>query len=262
MTVAGRPSEGHAGVMSDVRTVAFVVYPEIDPLDLIGPLEALNYLANFGSEWAVVTVGEKIEAMATEGPLLLTPTHTFDQVPTPEVVIVPGASTPAFRAMTDDTLLNYLRNAATHARFIGSVCSGSLILGAAGLLKGRKATTHWTAFDLLAGFGATPVRKRWVHDGSLITAAGQSAGIDMGLYLVEQLAGRDAAQLTQFGLEYDPEPHLGRLDWDKAPYEVFDPMVKAWVEDGLVKNPELAARLLDRLRAGIDDRKRTAATKT
>jgi hypothetical protein len=135
-----------------------------------------------------------------------------------------------------------------------SVCSGSLILGAAGLLNGRKATTHWTAFDLLAEFGAIPVRQRWVHDGAFITAAGQSAGIDMGLYLIEQLAGAEIARLTQFGMEYDPKPHLGPLDWDQAPYEFFDPLAVTWVEDGLTNNPDLAARLVARLRAGVEAR--------
>ena len=149
--------------------------------------------------------------------------------------------------MTDRTLLDYLGYAAARAEFTASVCSGSLILGAAGLLKGRRATTHWTAFDLLAEFGAIPVRERWVHDGVLITAAGQSAGIDMGLYLVEQLAGPDTARLTQFAMEYDPKPPLGPLDWDNAPYELFDPLVVTWVEEGLAQNPDLAARLVARL---------------
>jgi hypothetical protein len=89
-----------------------------------------------------------------------------------------------------------------------------------------------------------------VHDGSFITAAGQSAGIDMGLYLVEQMAGSETARLTQFGMEYDPKPHLGPLNWEEAPHEHFDPLAVTWVEDGLTENPDLAARLVARLRAG------------
>ncbi len=104
---------------------------------------------------------------------------------------------------------------------------------------GRKATTHWTAFELLAEFGATPVRQRWVHDGPILTAAGQSAGIDMGLYLVQRLAGVETARLTQFAMEYDPEPPLGRMDWEQAPHDIFDPHAQTWVEDGLTENPEL-----------------------
>ncbi len=233
----------------DVKTIACVLFPGVDPLDLIGPMQALGLLAYLGPSWRVVTVSERIEALDTESALLFTPSHTFAEVPTPDVLVVPGAATPAFRAMTDETLLDYLRTAAAHAEIVASVCTGSLILGAAGLLKGRKATTHWTAFDLLAEFGAIPVRERWVHDGALITAAGQSAGIDMGLYLIEQLAGVEAARLTQFAMEYDPKPHLGPLDWDQAPHDVFDQLAPTWVADGLRDNPELAERLVARLRA-------------
>jgi transcriptional regulator GlxA family with amidase domain len=247
----------------DVKTIACVLFPGVDPLDLIGPMQALGMLAYLRPSWRVVTVSERTEAIHTEGSLLFTPSHTFAEVPTPEVLVVPGAATPAFRAMTDETLLDYLRTAAAQAEVTASVCAGSLILGAAGLLKGRKATTHWTAFDLLAEFGAIPVRQRWVHDGALITAAGQSAGIDMGLYLIEQLAGAEIARLTQFGMEYDPKPHLGPLDWEQAPYDVFDPLATTWVEDGLSDNPELAARLVARLRAGVEARKKNpAAAKT
>jgi transcriptional regulator GlxA family with amidase domain len=250
---AGR--RGHAGVMTDdAKTIACVLFPGVDPLDLIGPMQALGLLSYLGPGWQVVTVSEKIEAIDTESAVQLTPSHTFADVPTPDVLLVPGAATPAFRAMTDETLLDYLRTAAAQAEFVVSVCSGSLILGAAGLLKGRKATTHWTAFELLAEFGAIPVRERWVHDGAFITAAGQSAGIDMGLYLVEQLAGPETARLTQYAMEYDPKPHLGPLDWDHAPHEIFDPLAKTWVEDGLQDDPELAGRLVTRLRAAADAR--------
>jgi transcriptional regulator GlxA family with amidase domain len=233
----------------DVKTIASVLFPGVDPLDLIGPMQALNMLAFLRPGWRAVVVAERIEAYETEAPLRITPSHTFDEVPTPDVLVVPGASTPSFRAMTDESLLNYLRHAAAHAEVTASVCSGSLLLGAAGLLEGRKATTHWTAFDLLAEFGATPVRQRWVHDGPILTAAGQSAGIDMGLYLVQHLAGVETAKLAQFGMEYDPEPPLGPLAWDQAPHDIFDPHAQTWVEDGLTENPELAARLVTRLRA-------------
>jgi transcriptional regulator GlxA family with amidase domain len=248
-----------AFMTDDTKTIACVLFPGVDPLDLIGPMQALGLLAYLRPDWQVVTVAERIEAIDTESSLRFTPSHTFGEIPTPRVLVVPGAATPAFRAMTDQTLLDYLRHAAAHAQITASVCSGSLILGAAGLLKGRKATTHWTAFDLLAEFGAIPVRQRWVHDGALITAAGQSAGIDMGLYLVEQLAGTATARLTQFGMEYDPKPHLGPLDWDNAPHELFDPLAVSWVEEGLAQNPGLAARLVARLRSAVDARKNTGA---
>ncbi|RDI53358.1 DJ-1/PfpI family protein [Nocardia mexicana] len=233
----------------DTKTIACLVFPGVDPLDLIGPMQALGLVGYLGSGWRTVTVGARIEAHETEGALRITPSHTFAEVPTPDVLVVPGASTPAFRAMADEHLLDYLRTAAAHAEITASVCSGSLLLGAAGLLRGRRATTHWTAFDLLAEFGAEPVRGRWVRDGRIVTAGGQSAGIDMGLYLVEQLAGTDVARLAQFAMEYDPEPPLGPLDWEQAPHEFFAPLAESWVTDGLTEKPELAARLVARLRA-------------
>ncbi|WP_280387038.1 DJ-1/PfpI family protein [Nocardia wallacei] len=233
----------------ETKTIACVVFPGVDPLDLIGPMQALGLLSYLGSGWRTVTVGARLEAHETEGALRFTPSHTFADIPAPDVLIVPGASTPAFRAMSDQTLLGYLRNAAAGAEITASVCSGSLLLGAAGLLRGRRATTHWTAFELLAEFGATPVRERWVRDGRIVTAGGQSAGIDMGLYLVEQLAGTQVARLAQFAMEYDPAPPLGPLDWSRAPHDVFDPLAETWVTDGLTADPELAARLVARLRA-------------
>lgn len=236
------------------KTLACVVYPGVDPLDLIGPLQTLNFLGYLLPQWRTVVVGERIEAYRTEGPLRLIPSHTFAEVPAPHVLVVPGAGTPAFRAMTDSTLLDYLRTAAAQAQFTTSVCSGSLLLGAAGLLHGRRATTHWTAFDLLAEFGAIPTRGRWVQDGPYLTAGGQSAGIDMALHLVEQLAGAEIARIAQYAMEYDPEPPLGPLDWDSAPYELFGPHAESWITDGLVESPELSARLVARLRAAADAR--------
>ncbi|MGW4841454.1 DJ-1/PfpI family protein [Nocardia brasiliensis] len=242
----------------ETKTIACVLFPGVDPLDLIGPMQPLGFLGHVLPGWRTVAVGEQLTAYETDGgPLRLTPSHTFAEVPAPDVLVVPGASTPLFRAMSDRVLTDYVRSAAEHAQIVASVCSGSLLLAAAGLLDGRKATTHWTAFDLLAEFGVHPVRERWVEDGRFVTAAGQSAGIDMGLHLVERLGGTDIARLTQYAMEYDPEPPLGRLDWPQAPYEFFDPFVREWITDGLADNPALAASLLARARAGQASRQNT-----
>ncbi|ALG10693.1 DJ-1/PfpI family protein [Kibdelosporangium phytohabitans] len=229
------------------KTIACVVFPGLTPLDLVGPVTMLGMLTWMEPEYELTVVGARIEEHETDAPLRITPSHTFDQVRDPAVLVVPGGAAPAFRAMTDKALLGYLRAASASAEITASVCSGSLLLGAAGLLKGKRATTHWTVLDLLAEFDATPVRERWVEDGDVITAAGVSAGIDMGLYLVARLAGQDAARIAQFGAEYDPEPPFGPLDWDAAPRELFAPAAVSWVTEGLAGDPDLSARLRARL---------------
>ncbi|WP_051116388.1 DJ-1/PfpI family protein [Amycolatopsis nigrescens] len=234
---------------TETKTIAAVLFPGMTPVDLVGPLTALGMLEWLMPQYKVKVVAERMDAYQTDIPLRITPSHTFAQVPSPDVLLVPGGATPAFRAMADETLLDYLRGAAAQAEIITSVCSGSLLLGAAGLLKGREATTHWTVLDLLPEFGATPVRRRWVRDGDLLTAAGASAGIDMALHLVSMLEGDEVARLAQFGAEYDPEPPLGPLDWDAAPHELFAPAAESWVGDGLAGHPELRSRLLARLSA-------------
>ncbi|SFB64406.1 DJ-1/PfpI family protein [Amycolatopsis marina] len=223
------------------KTVAFVVYPGLTLLDLAGPLQVLTPLTTRGH--SVVTVGETRGALETDTPLSVSPTHAFADVPQPDVVVVPGGAAPTLRAMSDETLLSYLRSAAGTATWMTSVCTGSLLLGAAGLLEGREATTHWSMLDMLAAFGATPVTRRWVEDGPVLTAAGVSAGVDMALHLAERLAGADFAKFVQFAVEYDPEPPFGPLDWSGAPRELFAAVVNAWLTDGLAHSPALLARL-------------------
>ncbi len=146
--------------------------------------------------------------------------------------------------MADEHLLAWLRTAAGGAELVTSVCTGSLILGAAGLLDGRQATTHWMFRDLLAGLGATPVARRWVEDGRVITAAGVSAGIDLALHLVERLAGRQLATTVQFAVEYDPEPPQGSLDWTNPPHGDLRPLRERTLRAGLAGHPVLLAKLL------------------
>lgn len=229
------------GMTQQPKTVAFVVYPGLTLLDLAGPLQVLTPLKTLGHN--VVTVGESRAALDTDTPLSVSPTHTFADVPEPDVVVVPGGAAPTLRAMTDETLLCYLRSAARTATWTTSVCTGSLLLGAAGLLAGREATTHWSMLDKLAAFGARPVTRRWVEDGTVLTAAGVSAGVDMALHLTERLAGTDFARFVQFAVEYDPEPPFGPLDWNQAPREMFTAVVKTWLADGLAHSPDLLARL-------------------
>jgi len=126
-------------------------------------------------------VAERIEPTATDGPLTVTADHTLGDVPDPEVVIVPGGGAPTIKAMGNQVIREYLRHAADTVPVIGSVCTGALVLAAAGLLEGRQATTHWAYHRLLERLGATYLPQRWVEDGKFITSAGVSAGIDMAL---------------------------------------------------------------------------------
>ncbi|WP_328610526.1 DJ-1/PfpI family protein [Amycolatopsis sp. NBC_00345] len=228
------------------KTFAFVVYPGLTALDLVGPLQVLSGLAEADPAFRVVVVGETLDPIDTDSPLRIAPSHTFDAVPDPYAILVPGGAALTLQALANRTLIGYLARAAESAELVTSVCTGSLLLGEAGLLNGREATTHWMFRDLLRAFGATPVAKRWVEDGPVITAAGVSAGIDLALHLVERLAGAETARAVQFGIEYDPQPPLGPLDWANAPHEAMAPLREHILRDGLAGHPELVAKLLAR----------------
>ncbi len=219
-----------------MNTIAFVVYPGLTPLDLVGPLQVLSALPAH----RVVTVAEDTAPVETDTPLSVQATHTFEEVTEPWAVVVPGGDVPTMRALTDETLLGYLRHAAAGAELVASVCTGSLLLAAAGLLEGRRATSHWAFRHLLTRFGAEPVAERWVVDGRFRTAAGVSAGIDLALHLAAEIAGAETAKAIQLGIEYDPRPPLGGIDWT-----AFDG--DGWAERSLTTalsgHPELLARL-------------------
>ncbi|MYX99353.1 DJ-1/PfpI family protein [Streptomyces sp. SID486] len=225
------------------KTLAFVLYPGITPLDLVGPLQVLSALAQIDPSFEVVVVGQDLTTLDTDTPLRLAPSHTFDQVTEPYALIVPGGTVPTLAALADEPLLSWIRKAARTAEVVGSVCTGSLILGAAGLLDGRRATTHWGFRHLLTKFGATPVAERWVEAGPVLTAAGVSAGIDMALELVGRLAGEQVARTVQLLIEYDPQPPLGGIDWHSADLDFFKPHAQAMLESALADHPALLARL-------------------
>ncbi|NIH79660.1 DJ-1/PfpI family protein [Amycolatopsis viridis] len=168
-------------------------------------------------------------------------------MPAPYALVVPGGLAGTMRALADQRLVDYVRSAAATAEVTASVCTGSLILGAAGLLKDREATTHWSFLETLREFGALPVRRRWVADGAVLTAAGVAAGIDMALHLAARFAGEDAARVLQFAIEYDPEPPFGGLDWSAAPRELFHGLGRSALAEGLADEPALRARLTARL---------------
>ena len=197
------------------KTIAFVLYPGLTPLDLTGPLQVLTALSEISPEYRTVVVGERVETIESDIPALrMIPNKTFEEVPHPFAFIVPGGVTPTIRAMGNQAIRSYVSSAAETAEVVGSVCTGACILASAGLLEGRQATTHWAFYKVLEQFGAKYVRKRWVEDGKFITSAGVAAGIDMALQLAARLTDEQKARQVQYRLGYDPEPPFGGIDYE------------------------------------------------
>ncbi|MEW1775207.1 DJ-1/PfpI family protein [Streptomyces sp. NPDC086777] len=196
--------------------IAIALYDRFTALDAVGPYETLGRIPD--SE--IVFVAEQAGPVRTDnGQLALTAAKTFAEVPRPDVVVVPGGPGQTAQ-MTNAALLGWIRAADATSTWTTSVCTGSLLLAAAGLLAGRRATSHWLALDELRGFGAAPTGERVVFDGKYVTAAGVSAGIDMGLTLIGRISGDAVAQAVQLGIEYDPQPPYDAGSPQKAPAEV------------------------------------------
>jgi putative intracellular protease/amidase len=208
---AGAPAPTAERGGSD-KTIALLMFPELTLLDLVGPLQVLRGLP---APFRTAVVGERVEPMTTDTGLVLTPEKSLDEVPHPFAVVVPGGPG-SVAAMGNEAIQRYLRAAAPRAAIVGSVCTGALVLAATGLLEGRRATTHWAYASELDKLGARYVRERWVEDGKFITAGGVSAGIDMALALVARLTDRATAQRIQLGIEYDPHPPFGGIDWSQV----------------------------------------------
>ena len=181
--------------------IGFLVFPAITQLDLTGPYEVLSQMPGA----AMHLVWKTREPVRANGGLILQPTTTFADCPQLDVICVPGGGG-MNPLLTDAETLDFLRRQANGARYVTSVCTGALVLGAAGLLRGRKAATHWMSMQFLSAFGAVPVEERVVVDGNVITGGGVTAGIDFGLRVVAEIAGEAAARAIQLGIEYDPHP--------------------------------------------------------
>jgi transcriptional regulator GlxA family with amidase domain len=194
--------------------IAIVVYPGFTALDFIGPYESLRWLPDAQVRFVWHEVGPVV---ADSGVLLVGVTHTFEETPSPDIVLVPGGFTTLEHAR-DDKLLDWLRRAHQGTTWTASVCSGSVILAAAGLLEGKRATSHWAAVQLLWTFGAVPVTdERIVQSGDrIVTCAGVSAGIDLGLWLAGRIGGQDRAKAIQLSMEYDPQPPFDSGHLSKA----------------------------------------------
>jgi transcriptional regulator GlxA family with amidase domain len=195
---------------------AILLFDGITALDAIGPYEVLRSVPG----WEVEFVGKRRGEVRTDsGDLGLSADTRLDEASGVDIVLVPGGK--GNRPLLEDAeVLDWLRRVDGEATWTTSVCTGSLLLGAAGLLEGRRATGHWLYLEPLRSYGAEPVGGRYVEDGTVITAAGVSAGIDMALHLVGREAGPEAAQAVQLGIEYDPSPPFDAGSPEKAPASV------------------------------------------
>jgi transcriptional regulator GlxA family with amidase domain len=192
--------------------IAIPLFDRLTALDAIGPYEVLSRLPGAEVLFVAAQPGPK---RTDTGALVLTADRGLSEVPEPDIVVVPGGS--GTRDQRHDELVAWIGRAHQTSRWTSSVCTGALLLGAAGILEGLRATTHWLFFDQLRAFGAEPTLERVVEQGKVMTAAGVSSGIDMALRLAQLVAGDDVAQAIQLSIEYDPQPPLDAGSPAKAP---------------------------------------------
>jgi cyclohexyl-isocyanide hydratase len=217
------------------RRIGMLIFPRLTQLDMTGPYEVLARLP----DTTVELIARTREPVASDRGMKIVPTTTYADCPPLDVVMVPGGAGQQ-DLMDDEAALSFLRKTAAGAQFVTSVCTGSLVLAAAGLLRGKRATCHWSAIDHLALLGAIPVRERVVVDGNVVTGAGVASGIDFALTLAAILDGEKVAREIQLQIEYDPDP----------PFDSGSPKTAA---------PEMVAALKARGAKLAEERRATAA---
>ena len=202
--------------------IAILVFDKITALDAIGPYEVLSRFPGAELTFVGKETGEK---RTDTGRLGITADATLEEIPDPDILLIPGGAgnRPLF---DDEEVLDWIRAAHETSAWTTSVCTGSLVLGAAGLLEGKRATTHWAYRERLGEFGAEVVAERFVADGKIVTAAGVSSGIDMALALVAKFSDENVAKAIQLGLEYDPAPPFDSGSPDKAARELIELIVQ------------------------------------
>ncbi|HEX7538720.1 MAG TPA: DJ-1/PfpI family protein [Syntrophales bacterium] len=207
--------------------IAILLFDDITALDAVGPYEVLSRIPGATVSWVASAPGIK----KAKGGLSLVADHRLDEVSNPQIVLVPGGSG-VDAVMQDPAVIQWLQAVHRTSLFTTAVCTGTLILGAAGLLRGLRATTHWNYRERLTEFGADPVSERVVREGKIVTAAGVSAGIDMALRLVQWMAGDKAAQAIQLGIEYDPAPPFDSGSPEKASRKIVEMVKRAYAARG------------------------------
>jgi cyclohexyl-isocyanide hydratase len=203
------------------RHIGMLIFPRLTQLDMTGPYEVLARLP----DTKVHLVARSLDPVTTDRGMQIVPTTTYADCPPLDVVMVPGG--PGQQdLMEDEAALSFLRQQAAQAKYVTSVCTGSLVLGAAGLLKGRRATSHWNALEHLQLLGAIAVSEKVVVDGNIVTGAGVTSGIDFALKLAAILDGEQVAREIQLGIEYDPEPPFDSGSPKSAPAEMVETLRK------------------------------------
>jgi transcriptional regulator GlxA family with amidase domain len=218
-TLAFLPLDDRGGERQDQRMqIAILLFEKLAAQDAVGPYEVFRCVPGWDVHFAGLRVGE----VRSEGGLGLSVDRTLEQTTEADLILVPGGRG-SDDLLADEDVLSWLREIDAVTKWTTSVCTGALILGAAGLLEGKRATSNWLALDELPKYGAEPVGgSRWVEDGKTLTAAGVTAGIDMALHLVHREAGPEVAQAVQLGLEYDPDPPFDCGSPEKAPAEIVE----------------------------------------
>ena len=199
--------------------VGFVLFPNVTQLDFTGPLQVLHRLPNAQTHIIAATM----DPVPSDCGLGLMPTTTFQDAPDLDLLVVPGGFG-VEQAMADPMLIAFVKKQAGQARYVSSVCTGAFILGAAGLLRGRQATTHWAYHHLLAEVGAIPTQGRTVRDGNVFTGGGVTAGIDFALTIIAEIAGEPTARGIQLAIEYDPAPPFPGGHPNTSPEAVVQPL--------------------------------------
>lgn len=197
--------------MADTVHIGILLFPDVTQLDATGPAQVLCRVPNA----KLHMIWKTLAPVPTDSGFSIVPTTTFADCPPLDVICVPGGGGQV-ALMTDEETLAFLRKQAAGARYVTSVCTGSLVLGAAGLLNGYKAACHWSSREFLTAFGAIPVAERVVRDRNRVSGGGVTAGIDFGLTLAAELAGEDVARSIQLTLEYDPQPPFDSGSPEKA----------------------------------------------
>jgi cyclohexyl-isocyanide hydratase len=231
--------------MSTPLQIGLLVFPKVTQLDLTGPVQVFSSMPGA----TLHLIWKRIEPVQSDSVLVLTPTMTFADCPQLDVICVPGGFG-TDDLVNDEEVLAFLRKQAERAKFVTSVCTGSLVLGAAGLLRGYRAATHWTAMDNLSAFGAIPTEQRVVIDRNRVTGGGVTAGIDFALTLVAKLVDEKTAQAVQLRLEYNPAPPFNAGSPKTAPKEVLA-LMNERVAPHKARRAEAVARAAARLAATV-----------
>ncbi|WP_299980047.1 DJ-1/PfpI family protein [uncultured Pseudoteredinibacter sp.] len=206
--------------------ILMLIYPGMTPLDFLGPLQVWSQWPNAN----IQVVWQHKEVVSTDTVAGIMPSHSFeDCFAEPDIVFVPGGGLPTLELMENQVVLKFLQQKAQKASWVCSVCTGSLVLAAAGLLAGKRATTHWAALDALATMGVEVIKERYVIDDGVASGGGVTAGIDFGLAMLDTIAGRDVAEAVQLALEYNPQAPFNSGTPEQARPEIVDAVLNRYL---------------------------------